>query len=83
MVACCNIFRKKKFRSLRPRLWTFPALIDGPFGVVSAAELAVIVLFVVYILGTMAAYIISDSKIIGELPWASTEKRYVVWGFPF
>lgn len=73
--------KKKKFKSLRPRLWTLPALISGPFGVVSAAELAVIVLFVVYILGTMAAYILRDSKVIGELPWASAEKRLLMVEF--
>lgn len=59
--------KKKKSNSPRPRSWTFPVLIDGPFGVVSAAELFVIMLFVVYILGTMAAYVVSDSKTIDQI----------------
>lgn len=59
--------KKKKFKSPQPRSWTFPVLIDGPFGVVSAAELVVIMLFIIYILGTMAAYVISDSKTIDQI----------------
>ncbi|KAL3843613.1 hypothetical protein ACJIZ3_001016 [Penstemon smallii] len=34
----------------RFRLWTFPVLVDGPFGVVSAAEMIGIVVFIIYII---------------------------------
>ncbi|KAH9287552.1 hypothetical protein KI387_031669, partial [Taxus chinensis] len=70
--------RRKNVKSPRPRLWTFPALIDGPFGVVSAAEIAVIVLFVAYIFGTMAVYVIKDYRSVGESPLPSIEKWWVM-----
>ncbi|KAK7818297.1 ferric reduction oxidase 7, partial [Quercus suber] len=34
----------------RFRLWTFPVLLDGPLGVVSAAELIGIILFIVFVI---------------------------------
>ena len=40
-------FRKK---TLRFRLWSFPVLVDGPLGVVSAAELIGIILFIVFVI---------------------------------
>ncbi|KAI9126546.1 hypothetical protein K1719_002142 [Acacia pycnantha] len=44
--------------SKRPsfRLWTFPVLVDGPFGVVSAAEFIGIVLFSAYVIWAVYAY---------------------------
>eukprot|EP01018_Ginkgo_biloba_P023155 Gb_14298 [translate_table: standard] len=68
----------RKSKLPRPHSWTFPVLIDGPFGVVSAAELIVIVLFVVFILVTMSIYLIRDSKIIEGIPLPSTVKRWVM-----
>ncbi|RXH92171.1 hypothetical protein DVH24_033067 [Malus domestica] len=41
------------------RLWTFPVLVDGPFGVVSAAEFIGILLFVVYVFWAVYSYITS------------------------
>ena len=40
------------FRKNTPRfrLWTFPVLVDGPLGVVSAAELIGIILFIVFVI---------------------------------
>ncbi|OIT19568.1 ferric reduction oxidase 6 [Nicotiana attenuata] len=38
------------------RLWTFPVLVDGPFGVVTAAEMIGVVLFSVYIIWAVIMY---------------------------
>uniref|UniRef100_A0A7N0TXN5 FAD-binding FR-type domain-containing protein n=2 Tax=Kalanchoe fedtschenkoi TaxID=63787 RepID=A0A7N0TXN5_KALFE len=45
-------------RRKRPayRLWTFPVLVDGPFGVVSATELIGILLFIAYTVWSVYAY---------------------------
>nr|XP_008394229.2 ferric reduction oxidase 6-like isoform X2 [Malus domestica] len=58
---------KKKKTSQNPsfRLWTFPILVDGPFGVVSAAELIGILLFVVYTMWSVSYYAVS---ILGTIP---------------
>lgn len=55
----CNmntVCRKKTSRNPSFRLWTFPVLVDGPFGVVSAAEFIGILLFVVYVVWAVCAY---------------------------
>ncbi|KAJ7942492.1 Ferric reduction oxidase [Quillaja saponaria] len=41
------------------RLWTFPVLVDGPFGVVSATELIGIILFLAYVIWAVYAYTMS------------------------
>ncbi|KAM5574161.1 hypothetical protein ABKV19_013583 [Rosa sericea] len=38
------------------RLWTFPVLVDGPFGVVSATEVIGIFLFVAYVIWAICSY---------------------------
>ena len=62
---------------MRLRSWTFPILVDGPFGVVYVAEL-VIILISIYIVATMATFIIIDNTTIGQIPLPSYEKRYLV-----
>jgi hypothetical protein len=57
--------RKKKLRSLSFRLWTFPVLVDGLFGVVSAAEFIGIVLFILYLVFSMTYYML-DSVSFGS-----------------
>ncbi|CAA6660249.1 unnamed protein product [Spirodela intermedia] len=47
----------------RLKLWTFPVLLDGPFGVVSAAELIGIVLFTAYVLSGISAYTMKISSL--------------------
>ncbi|XP_078434582.1 ferric reduction oxidase 7, chloroplastic-like [Wolffia australiana] len=57
-------------RFARPRLWTFPVLLDGPFGVVSATEFIWIVLFAAFILWGFVASInqaASFTKILSPL----------------
>ncbi|XP_050224586.1 ferric reduction oxidase 7, chloroplastic-like [Mercurialis annua] len=48
------------------RLWTFPVIVDGPFGVVSAAEFIGILLFIVYIVWATYAYTIRNLSLISE-----------------
>ncbi|KAL5704776.1 ferric-chelate reductase (NADH) [Ranunculus cassubicifolius] len=47
-------FFKRKFKGFC--LWTFPVLVDGPFGVVSAAECIGILVFALYVVWSMYAY---------------------------
>ncbi|KAJ6393372.1 hypothetical protein OIU77_022773, partial [Salix suchowensis] len=59
---------KQKKSSKHPgvRLWTFPVLVDGPFGVVSAAEFIGILLFAVYVIWALYAYIIQSLNSVSE-----------------
>ena len=70
-------FRKKKSEYPQLRSWTFPVLVDGPFGVVSAAELVVIILTVIYSVVTLSACIINDNTMIGRIPFPSYKNRYL------
>ncbi|XP_004486416.1 ferric reduction oxidase 7, chloroplastic-like [Cicer arietinum] len=47
---------KKTSKYPRFRLWTFPVLINGPFGVVSATEFIGIVIFSAYVIWAFSAY---------------------------
>ncbi|KAI3810631.1 hypothetical protein L1987_20252 [Smallanthus sonchifolius] len=57
--------QEKKKKTASFRLWTFPVIVDGPFGVVTAAELIGILLFAVYIIWAVTVYTIRN---IGLLP---------------
>ena len=59
-------YRKKISKNPGFRLWTFPVLVDGPFGVVSATELIGIVLFSMYIIWAVSAYIVQDFNNISK-----------------
>ncbi|XP_026663849.2 ferric reduction oxidase 7, chloroplastic-like [Phoenix dactylifera] len=67
-------FEKKNSKFSRFRLWTFPVLVDGPFGVVSAAEFIGILLFSVYVLWSITAYTIQADSLISKFPLPSKEK---------
>ncbi|KAL2477672.1 Ferric reduction oxidase 7 [Forsythia ovata] len=49
------------------RLWTFPILVDGPFGVVSAAELIGIILFTSYIIWAVSVESMKNWNIVSSL----------------
>ncbi|KAE9591564.1 hypothetical protein Lal_00039004 [Lupinus albus] len=51
-----HINEKKSSKYPSFRLWTFPAVVNGPFGVVSAAELIGIVLFSAYVIWAISVY---------------------------
>lgn len=59
-------------------MWTFPVLVDGLFGVVSAAELIGILLFVVYTMWSVSYYAVS---ILDKIPGALSLKaqRYNIY----
>lgn len=67
-------FERKDSKFPRFRLWTFPVLVDGPFGVVSAAEFIGILLFSAYVLWSISAYAIQSSSLISKFPLPSKEK---------
>ncbi|CAA7027473.1 unnamed protein product [Microthlaspi erraticum] len=58
-------FTKKKISKFpRFRLWTFPVLVDGPFGVVSAAEFLGIMIFSVFFLWAIYAYTLRNLELL-------------------
>ncbi|XP_077231636.1 ferric reduction oxidase 6-like [Tasmannia lanceolata] len=67
---------KKKSNSPRFSLWTFPVLIDGPFGVVSAAELIGILLFAAYIIWAVYAYTMQNYSSISKSSLPFKVKSY-------
>ena len=68
-------FRKKTQKKASFKLWTFPVIIDGPFGVVSAAEFIGILLFSVYIVWTVSFYLVHYIAAAASEP-NFEEKRY-------
>ena len=88
MILCAHEFRKIQLSNLRlenclcrkkvskiPRfsLWTFPVLVDGPFGVVSAAEMIGILLFSLYIIWAVSVFTMRNYDL---LSWFESQ------GFP-
>ncbi|XP_057502904.1 ferric reduction oxidase 6-like [Actinidia eriantha] len=69
-----------KETSKRPcfQLWTLPVIVDGPFGVVSAAELIGIVLFSVYIVWAVYAYTLKNLDILSKLQRTFEEESYLL-----
>ncbi|KAL6838309.1 hypothetical protein ACP4OV_031813 [Aristida adscensionis] len=57
---------KGKLRSLSFRLWTFPVVVDGPFGVVSAVEFIGIVLFIIYVVYAMTYYTVESVSLVSK-----------------
>ncbi|KAK1360395.1 Ferric reduction oxidase 6 [Heracleum sosnowskyi] len=60
------------------RLWTFPVIVDGPFGVVSAAEFIGILLFSVYIIWTLSFYIVQNVAAASSQPTFEEKCIYVL-----
>ncbi|KAL1225220.1 Ferric reduction oxidase 7 [Cardamine amara subsp. amara] len=59
------VFTKKKISKFpRFRLWTFPILVDGPFGVVSAAEFLGIIIFSVFFLWAIYAFTLRNLDLL-------------------
>ncbi|XP_071701176.1 ferric reduction oxidase 7, chloroplastic-like isoform X2 [Rutidosis leptorrhynchoides] len=70
--------QEKKEKTASFRLWTYPVIIDGPFGVVTAAELIGIVLFGVYIIWAVTAYTITNISLLPLFQVTDAGKRYVI-----
>ncbi|KAM5574158.1 ferric reduction oxidase 7, chloroplastic [Rosa sericea] len=47
-------------------LWTFPVLVDGPLGVVSAAEMIGIILFIVFVLSALFFYTVANFEMLPD-----------------
>ncbi|XP_074294390.1 ferric reduction oxidase 7, chloroplastic-like [Silene latifolia] len=56
------------------RLWTFPVLVDGPFGVVTAAECLGILILAVFIFWASAKYTVSNWDLTSRLELPSFRK---------
>jgi ferric-chelate reductase len=65
-------------RSLSFRIWTFPVLVHGPFGVVSAVEFIGIILFIVYVVYSMTYYAVETVSLISEFHVPASFERYVL-----
>ncbi|CAJ1962836.1 unnamed protein product [Sphenostylis stenocarpa] len=65
--------KSSKYPSIR--LWTFPVLIKGPFGVVSAAELIGIVLFLLYVVWATYVYTVEALGLISETHQLSSKAK--------
>ncbi|XP_058213684.1 ferric reduction oxidase 7, chloroplastic-like isoform X2 [Rhododendron vialii] len=70
--------RMKSSKCPRFQLWTFPVLVDGPFGVVSAAELIGILLFSIYVIWAVYAYTLVNFKVLSEFQLTFQEQCYLV-----
>ncbi|KAL3538421.1 hypothetical protein ACH5RR_001787 [Cinchona calisaya] len=66
--------KKKISKDPRFSLWTFPVLVDGPFGVVSAAEMIGIILFYLYIIWAVSIYTIRNFQSLSWFDIPSKEK---------
>ncbi|XP_058089935.1 ferric reduction oxidase 6-like isoform X1 [Magnolia sinica] len=70
--------KTKKPRILRFRLSTFPVIINGPFGIISAAELIGIIVLAAYLIWAFSAYTMQNHRLISKMPVTSMEKRYLM-----
>ncbi|KAJ8754927.1 hypothetical protein K2173_015439 [Erythroxylum novogranatense] len=70
---------KKRWNRPKFRLWTFPVLVDGPLGVVSASELIGVLLFVAYIFWAVYSYTIRNLSLISEWEWDLSFGQRSIW----
>ncbi|GAB4848590.1 hypothetical protein Ancab_003297 [Ancistrocladus abbreviatus] len=52
-------------------LWTFPVLVDGPFGVVCATEFIGILLFIMFIIWEVSAYTVKNWQLLSQYDLSS------------
>ncbi|PKA66734.1 Ferric reduction oxidase 7, chloroplastic [Apostasia shenzhenica] len=57
-------YERETYKTPRFRLWTFPVLTDGPFGVLCATEFIGILLFAAYVLWSVTVYAVRDHRLI-------------------
>ncbi|KAG2675541.1 hypothetical protein I3843_12G009600 [Carya illinoinensis] len=72
---------KKASKNPSFRLWTFPVLVDGPFGVVSATEFIGILLFVVYVIWAVYAYTVQILSSVSQFPFTFEQKSCFILEF--
>ncbi|XP_040989758.1 ferric reduction oxidase 7, chloroplastic-like [Juglans microcarpa x Juglans regia] len=72
---------KKAAKNPSFRLWTFPVLVDGPFGVVSATEFIGILLFVAYVIWAVYAYTMQILISVSQFPFTFEQKSCFILEF--
>ncbi|XP_002989049.2 ferric reduction oxidase 6 [Selaginella moellendorffii] len=61
-------------------LWTCPCLVDGLLGVVSAAEVLLIVAFVGYLVWCLTIYVINDSDLVQRfMKFPAIREKFLPW----
>ncbi|GFP80424.1 ferric reduction oxidase 6 [Phtheirospermum japonicum] len=82
MVLCAReqrlIHKTSSSKYPRFRLWTFPVLVDGPFGVVSAAEMIGIVIFAAYVICAMTVFTVDNSGVLSWYHMPSKERSILL-----
>ncbi|CAI9101450.1 OLC1v1038780C1 [Oldenlandia corymbosa var. corymbosa] len=73
-----DLLGKKTWKYPRFSLWTFPVLVDGPFGVVSAAEMIGIVLFSLYIIWAISIYTMRNQDLLSLFHIPSREQSALI-----
>lgn len=73
-----EVHARKSWRFPQFRLWTFPVLVDGPFGVVSAAETLGIFVVVVYVIWAFYAGAIRNIGILPRFEMVDMSKSLVL-----
>ena len=66
---------RKETKKAKYSLWTFPVLVEGPLGVVSAAEMIGIILFIVFVLSAIYFDTSADFVILGAYGDSLTEEE--------
>ncbi|PKI66580.1 hypothetical protein CRG98_013024 [Punica granatum] len=72
-----HLTNKEEKQTPRFRLGTLPVLVDGPFGVVTAAELIGILLFVVFVLWSLYSYTVMNLEILPSYGSLTPEQKRV------
>ncbi|XP_047938124.1 ferric reduction oxidase 7, chloroplastic-like [Salvia hispanica] len=67
--------KKSSGKQARLRLWTMPILVDGPFGVVSAAEVIGIAVFTTYIVWSFYAEMVKNFEVLAFKHMPTHEER--------
>ncbi|KAK8934022.1 Ferric reduction oxidase 6 [Platanthera zijinensis] len=70
--------KRNTFKFPRYSLWTFPVLVDGPFGVISAAELIGILLLTIYVFWSITAYAVKDHGFIESFSLTLRDKSLLM-----
>ncbi|KAF2317253.1 hypothetical protein GH714_019072 [Hevea brasiliensis] len=70
-------YRNKSSKHPSISLWTYPILVDDPFGVVSAAEFIGILLFVVYVIWPIYAYTMQNISYIYSSHLIALKKKCI------
>ncbi|GAB2278310.1 hypothetical protein Dimus_012995 [Dionaea muscipula] len=74
-----EVEEKKIVKGPSFRLWTFPVLVDGPFGVVSAAEFIGILLFGTYVIWAVSTYATQEWRLVSHSDLLDFLRSSLMW----